>query len=60
MRRELGQLGPVSRGERNVIVAFLLTVFLWVFPGLLAIAGLRESAVRKGLRSRRCRRRRRR
>jgi len=43
VRRELGQLGPLTRGERNVIVAFLLTVFLWVFPGLLAIAGLRES-----------------
>jgi len=43
MRLELGRLGPFSRGERNVVAAFLVTVFLWVFPGLLAIAGLRES-----------------
>ena len=43
VRRELGELGPLSRGERNVMVAFSLTVFLWVLPGLLAIAGLRDS-----------------
>ncbi|MFO7695263.1 MAG: DASS family sodium-coupled anion symporter [Vicinamibacterales bacterium] len=42
-RRELERLGPVSRGERNVVAVFLVTVFLWVFPGLLAVAGLRES-----------------
>jgi len=47
VRRELALLGRVSRGERNVIVAFLLTVFLWVFPGLLAVAGLRESPIGK-------------
>jgi sodium-dependent dicarboxylate transporter 2/3/5 len=45
VRRELAVLGRVSRGERNVIVAFLLTVSLWVFPGLLAIAGLRDSPI---------------
>jgi sodium-dependent dicarboxylate transporter 2/3/5 len=43
VRRELDRLGRVSRGQRNVIVAFVTTVFLWVFPGLLAVAGLRES-----------------
>ncbi len=43
VRRELGRLGPLSRGERNVIVAFALTVLLWTFPGMLAIAGQRDS-----------------
>jgi sodium-dependent dicarboxylate transporter 2/3/5 len=47
VRRELDRLGGVSRGERNVITAFLITVCLWVFPGFLAVAGLRESAFGK-------------
>jgi sodium-dependent dicarboxylate transporter 2/3/5 len=47
VRSELGRLGPLSRGERNVIMAFSITVFLWVFPGLLAITGLRESPLGK-------------
>jgi sodium-dependent dicarboxylate transporter 2/3/5 len=47
VRRELDRLGRVSRGQRNVMVAFLVTVLLWVFPGLLALAGLRESAIGK-------------
>jgi sodium-dependent dicarboxylate transporter 2/3/5 len=47
VRRELERLGPVNRGERNVMVAFFATVLLWVLPGLLALAGLRESAFGK-------------
>jgi sodium-dependent dicarboxylate transporter 2/3/5 len=47
VRRELDQLGRVSRGQRNVMFAFLGTVLLWVFPGVLAVAGLRESAFGK-------------
>jgi sodium-dependent dicarboxylate transporter 2/3/5 len=47
VRHELERLGPVSRGERNVMVAFCATVLLWVLPGLLALAGLRESAFGK-------------
>jgi sodium-dependent dicarboxylate transporter 2/3/5 len=34
---ELQRLGKVTVGERNVIIAFLFTVFLWVLPGILAI-----------------------
>jgi solute carrier family 13 (sodium-dependent dicarboxylate transporter), member 2/3/5 len=45
VRRELARLGPVSRGQRNVAFAFFTTVLLWVFPGLLAAAGLRETAI---------------
>ena len=47
VRRELERLGPVSRGERNVMFAFFATVLLWVLPGLLALAGLRETALGK-------------
>jgi sodium-dependent dicarboxylate transporter 2/3/5 len=47
VRRELDGLGRVSRGQRNVMFAFFTTVLLWVFPGLLALAGLRESPLGK-------------
>jgi sodium-dependent dicarboxylate transporter 2/3/5 len=40
VRDELARLGPVSRGQRNVLMAFGLTVILWVAPGLFAIAGV--------------------
>ena len=40
VRAERTQLGPWTRGQRNVIVAFAVTVFLWVAPGLAAIVGL--------------------
>lgn len=30
-------LGPLKIGERNAIIAFAIAVFLWVFPGFLAI-----------------------
>ena len=35
--QELRKLGPLGTGERNVLVAFGVTVFLWTFPGLLAL-----------------------
>ncbi len=35
VRAELERLGPVSPGERNVILAFAVTVALWVLPGAL-------------------------
>lgn len=40
VRDELRKLGPLSVGERNVLLAFGITVLLWVAPGLLAVAGL--------------------
>jgi sodium-dependent dicarboxylate transporter 2/3/5 len=43
VREELAKLGPVSRGQRNVLMAFGLTVTLWVAPGLFAIAGIESS-----------------
>ena len=43
VRDELAKLGPLSRGQRNVLMAFGLTVVLWVAPGLFAIAGVDAS-----------------
>ena len=39
VRDELKKLGPVSRGQRNVMAAFFLTVILWLLPGVFAITG---------------------
>jgi sodium-dependent dicarboxylate transporter 2/3/5 len=36
---ELARLGPVSRGQRNVLIAFSVTVVLWVTPGIFALLG---------------------
>ena len=42
---ELRRLGPMSRGQRNTLVAFGVTVALWLFPGVLAILGLGQSGL---------------
>lgn len=34
VREELRKLGPFSVGERNVVIAFTVTVILWIVPGL--------------------------
>jgi solute carrier family 13 (sodium-dependent dicarboxylate transporter), member 2/3/5 len=38
VRAERDALGPWTRSQRNVVVAFAITVFLWVGPGLAAMA----------------------
>jgi sodium-dependent dicarboxylate transporter 2/3/5 len=43
VREELIKLGPVSAAQRNVLMAFGMTVVLWTFPGVLAILGLDDS-----------------
>ena len=43
IHEELRRLGPVSVAQRNVLVAFGLTVVLWLTPGLLNIVGYGES-----------------
>lgn len=35
VREELRKLGPIGAGERNVLLAFGVTVALWVIPGLV-------------------------
>jgi sodium-dependent dicarboxylate transporter 2/3/5 len=44
-RQKLGRLSPA---ERNVIVAFGLTVLLWVTPGILALVGLDATPFARG------------
>jgi sodium-dependent dicarboxylate transporter 2/3/5 len=48
VREELRKLGRTSSAERNVLLAFGLTVLLWVAPGLLAVAGLDETPFARG------------
>ena len=40
VHQELRKLGAVTRGQRNVLLAFAVTVLLWIVPGILAVAGL--------------------
>lgn len=44
VRDELAGLGPLTRGERNVMLAFGVTVTLWVVPGVFALTGTAGSA----------------
>ena len=43
IHEELRRLGPLSAGQRNVLIAFGTTVVLWLTPGVLAIAGLGDT-----------------
>ena len=44
IQRELDALGPMHRGQRNVLIAFGTTVVLWIAPGLFTIVGAGDSA----------------
>ena len=44
IQEELRRLGPLSSGQRNVLLAFSVTVALWLLPGALAIAGAGASS----------------
>jgi sodium-dependent dicarboxylate transporter 2/3/5 len=46
-RDELRRLGPLSKGQRNTLIAFSVTVALWLFPGVLNIVGLGTTAFAK-------------
>ena len=47
VEEELRRLGPMSRGQRNVLGAFAVTVILWLLPGVLTIVGAGDSAFAK-------------
>ena len=49
LRGELERLGPMSPGQRNVLIAFGLTVALWLAPGILAIVGAGSSGASRWL-----------
>jgi sodium-dependent dicarboxylate transporter 2/3/5 len=45
---ELHKLGAMSRGERNVVYAFSVTVALWILPGVLSLTlGEAHAATRR-------------
>jgi solute carrier family 13 (sodium-dependent dicarboxylate transporter), member 2/3/5 len=45
VRTERAQMGPLSRAERNALIAFGVTVTLWIVPGIVGlIAGTDSSA----------------
>jgi len=44
VQAELARLGPMTAAQRNVLIAFGVTVALWVTPGVLALAGLDQTA----------------
>jgi len=48
VQQEMTRLGRVSRAERNVLIAFGVTVVLWTLPGLLAIVRLEDTAFAHG------------
>jgi sodium-dependent dicarboxylate transporter 2/3/5 len=48
IREELRTLGQLKAGERNVLIAFAITVALWLLPGVLAITGQGDSAFARG------------
>ncbi|MEH1124676.1 SLC13 family permease [Micromonospora sp. CPCC 206061] len=43
--RERARLGPLSRAEKNTLIAFGITVALWIFPGIVALVAGTESTV---------------
>jgi sodium-dependent dicarboxylate transporter 2/3/5 len=45
IRDQKAHLGPLSRGERNVLLAFAVTVTLWLLPGIAATVGGTKSPV---------------
>ena len=48
IQEELRRLGPLSIGQRNTLIAFGSTVALWLFPGVLAVTSLGDTAFGKG------------
>ena len=45
LRRERERLGAWTRGQKSTLAAFLVTVALWVVPGIIALVAGDQSAV---------------
>jgi solute carrier family 13 (sodium-dependent dicarboxylate transporter), member 2/3/5 len=43
VEREREALGPMSRAEKNTLVAFGITVAFWIFPGVIALTAGTDS-----------------
>jgi sodium-dependent dicarboxylate transporter 2/3/5 len=52
IQRERASLGPWTRGQRSVAIAFGVTVCLWVLPGIVALAAGEQSAAFRTLNER--------
>jgi sodium-dependent dicarboxylate transporter 2/3/5 len=52
VKEELNKLGGWTRGQRNVLIAFLVAVSLWIIPGFLALFAGTEAALFKSYGSR--------
>ncbi|SDY99703.1 solute carrier family 13 (sodium-dependent dicarboxylate transporter), member 2/3/5 [Micromonospora pattaloongensis] len=42
---ERARLGPLSRAEKNTLIAFFVTVTLWITPGIVALVAGSDSAI---------------
>jgi sodium-dependent dicarboxylate transporter 2/3/5 len=45
MQREKARLGPWTRGQKSTVIAFLVTVTLWVVPGIIALVAGEQSSL---------------
>ena len=52
VQRERAELGRFSGAERNALIAFAITVFLWIFPGIVALVVGTDSAFYETIRGR--------
>jgi len=43
VQKERAELGGFSQAERNTLIAFGITVFLWIFPGIIALTAGTDS-----------------
>jgi sodium-dependent dicarboxylate transporter 2/3/5 len=48
VQQELKRLGKRTVGQRNVLIAFGVTIGLWIAPGIFAIAGIDDTALARG------------
>ena len=45
VQSERERMGPLSRAEKNTLIAFSVTVSLWIFPGVVALVAGGDSAI---------------
>lgn len=50
--RERAALGPLTRAQKSTLLAFLVTVLLWVVPGIIALVAGDQSDIYKAINSR--------
>jgi sodium-dependent dicarboxylate transporter 2/3/5 len=43
VKQERSELGPMTRAEKNTLVAFATTVFFWILPGIVALVAGTDS-----------------